>query len=279
MKRIYPWLIVLAGIAGAILRGAQLCSGYEAISGLPEDGYLALPVLTAVVLLGCVVLPRFYRETQPFESAFRVSAVQRIAGIVLGLLISASGAAGLLSVSEQLAAEASEFYEQVQPGVLLTAAFYAQWVLCILAGIAVAVTAAGQNGAARGKGYAQCTVVPMFWAGVTMVMIYHANSGNPVQTDFVYELLLCAAVMGTFYGIAGCFFSDGSAARFMMYGGMTVYLGLTAVGGRIYAWLFETAGGVSAAEQWQQTALGLCTLFVLPLLFSVSHSLCGGQED
>ena len=75
MKRIYPWLVVLAGIAGAILRGTQLCYGYEK-SGLPKDGYLALPVLTAVVLIGCLILSRFYRDARPFETTFYAPAPQ-----------------------------------------------------------------------------------------------------------------------------------------------------------------------------------------------------------
>lgn len=276
MKRIYPWLVVLAGIAGAILRGTQLCYGYEK-SGLPKDGYLALPVLTAVVLIGCVILSRFYRNARPFETTFYAPAPQRAAGILIGVLTAAVGLGGILSVPEQLEEEISEFYEVIQPGSLIVAATYAQWILCVLTGISIAAIAAGQNGAQRGRVYATCTVVPMFWAGVTMVMIYHANSGNPVQTAFVYELLLCAAVMAAFYGIAGFFYSDGSAARFMMYGGAAVYLGLTAVGGRIDAWLFG-AGNVEITAMWQQAALGLCALFVLPLLFSVPSRL-GGQEE
>ncbi|MGN1030321.1 MAG: hypothetical protein ACI4PQ_01830 [Butyricicoccaceae bacterium] len=274
MKRIYPWLVVLAGIAGAILRGAQLCYGYND-AGLPEDGYLALPVLTVVVLIACAVLSRMFGEKQEFEPLFQACMLQRLAGIVLGALMIVVGVLGLIDAPDQLAAEISEYYE-IQPGIFVTTAIYAQWILCGVAGVAIIVLAAGQNGKPRGSGYAACTVLPMFWAGLTMVMIYHTNSGNPVQSAYLYELLLCVALMAAFYGIAGFFYADRSPARFMMYGGMAVYLGLTAIGGRLYDYV--CSGGTSG-QVYQQAALGLGVLFLIPVLFSVSDRMSQRQEE
>lgn len=268
MKRIYPWLIVLAGMIGAILRGTQLCYGYEE-SGLPKDGYWMLPALTIAVLIVCVIGSRVYRESLPFELAFSASVLQRAVGIGCGVLTGAVGVTGVLTVSEQLEEELLLSYGMAQPSTMIGAAYAFQWILCIVTGVAIVYIALGQNGTARGKGYAVCTVLPMFWAGITMIMIYHTNSGNPVRTQFIYELLLCAAVMAGFYAIAGFFYSDGKYARFMMYAGMTGYLGLTVMGGRCYVWLFGSNQG-NLAEGWQQEALGLCALFLLMQLFSLS---------
>ena len=87
----YLFLVLIAGVCGAVLRGMSLLYGYEGESGLPVAGYVpatALLVLTVGFVIVSAVLCRTWYGGQEYayEQLFsHCSGVSRALCMLLGI--------------------------------------------------------------------------------------------------------------------------------------------------------------------------------------------------
>ena len=254
MKRnwMYLILIVLAGAAGAILRGRSLLYGCEPETGLPVSGYLpatALAVLTVCVIVLFAVLGRMWfgnADGCAFEQLF--IGMGKIAGVLCAI-----AAIGMILFSGfSIAQMPAHLIEQtvdlngsvVYPSTLIVVAVAVLWVLALCSGISLLLAAVAQlRGAAVSRQMGLYFTIPMFWCCLDLIMLYHENSGNPITSEYSYALLLVIAVMTAFYSIGSFLFSaKGSAARFFASAGVVLYLACTQIGGTA-AWCVLSEGG------------------------------------
>lgn len=230
MKSKYTLLILLAGAVGAVLRSIALLNGYEADTGLAVRGYV--PAITLIVLTAAVILAagvwstKKFQEHKEFEQLFGGnSETGKAIGIVCGVVNVITGLFGLLCVNDLVFEQTKEY---VSNGIGIVFFIALLWLLCLISGIMmIAFSLWQKQGQEATKKTGLYLTLPLFWCCIDLIMIYHENSGNPVISDYSYQLLLTIAVMAGFYTMAAFLFSSGSTARFMTASGIAVYLSMT----------------------------------------------------
>lgn len=261
MKSKYTALMLLAGIIGAVLRSITLLNGYEAESGLPVRGYVPAVILivltAAVIIAACVWSAKKFQEHKEFEQLFGGnSGANTMIGVICGAVNIVIGLFGLLGVDDLVFEQTKDY---VSNGIGIVAFIALLWLLCLISGIMmIAFSLWQKQGQEASKKTGLYLTVPLFWCCLDLIMIYHENSGNPVISDYSYQLLLTIAVMAGFYAMAAFLFSNGSTARFVMASGVALYLSLTQGVGTLIA---HIANGSS--------------IFVIPGLYDLSNIQLG----
>lgn len=235
MKRsVYILFVLIAGVLGAVLRGLSITRGLEWSNGLPVRGdlsSLALKVLCVLVLVLAIVLSRsgYAKQGQQYEAIMGTrSATARWIGVLSAVGVVLVGVGAVLCTNRMVVEQTSEYHPF---GVTALIAQTVQWILCIVSGVLLVGFAKRQDGREATKAQGLRVAVPMLWACLMLVMAYHENSGNPVMSDYAYELLLAIAVLASFYAIACLFFAEASARRVALFCGLSVFLIMTVVGG------------------------------------------------
>lgn len=233
----YLFLVLIAGVCGAVLRGMTLLYGYESESGLPVAGYTpaaALLGLTVVLAAAAVVLCQKWYGGQEYayEQLFsNLSGVSRALCALFGIGMAAMAVLGLVCLPGQLLEEATIMGDQlIAPSMIIVCATAVTWVLGLITGICLLLLAV-RSGKPVSKRTGFYSTAPMFWGCMDLIMVYHDNSANPVLSDYTYQLVLIVAVMLAFYSMSGFLFSKGSAPRFLASAGVAVYLAVTNMGG------------------------------------------------
>lgn len=245
MKRIlYLIWIVVAGLAGAALRGMILLQGYEADSGLPVEGYrpaVVLMGLTIAVAVTAILTGRIgfrNRNTWSFEQMYgHMPLLLRLVCMLCGFGAAGICAWGIVSLPDQLAEQAAVYGDQILlPGPLIVAAITATWILGILSGLGMLLLACRQGSQSATRLTGLCCTLVIFWCCLDLIMVYHENSGNPVLSDYSYLLLMMIAVMAAFHSMGTYLYrSSGSGTRWIATAGIAVYLVLINAGGAIWA--------------------------------------------
>lgn len=284
MKRnwIYLILVLLAGAAGAALRGMSLLYGVEPESGLPVRGApsaTALAALTVCAVLLLAVLSRLW-----FGRANGSSFEQLFGGMGRGAsLLCALAAAGMAVCSGYSIAQLPEhLLEQtvnlngslVYPSSLVVAAVAVLWVLALCAGVALLLAVGALRGAEVTGRTGLCFTVPMFWCCLDLIMLYHENSGNPITSEYSYALLLVIAVMTAFYSIGGFLYSaKGQTVRFFASCGAALYLACTHIGGAAARCLLSGQGFYAQFGVTGTMRLAVYACAALYLLVCLVHAL------
>lgn len=233
----YLFLVLIAGVCGAVLRGMSLLYGYESESGLPVGGYLpstALLVLAIALVVVAAVLCRtwFGGQEYAYEQLFApLSGVGRVLCMLFGIGMAIVSVLGLIYLPGQLLEESTIMGDQlIAPSMIIVVATAVTWALGLITGIGLLLLAMGSNKPVSKKtGF--YTTIPMFWGCLDLIMVYHDNSANPVLSDYTYQLVLIVAVMLAFYSMSGFLFSKGSAPRFFVSAGAAIFLAITNAGG------------------------------------------------
>lgn len=244
MKRsVYILFVLIAGVIGAVLRGLSITKGLEWNTGLPVCGDLSsllLKVLCVVVVVLAVVLSRrcYAKQGQQYEAILgTLPSGARWICMVFGVGVVAVGVGALVCTNRIVLEQTSEYQPFGIPALIAT---LVQWALCIVSGLMLIGFAKRQDGREATKAQGLRAAVPMLWACLMLIMAYHENSGNPVMTDYAYELLLAIAILASFYAIACLFFAEPSARRVALFCGLAVFLTMTAVGGLLLAAIMDT---------------------------------------
>lgn len=237
-KLLVPATAAICGTAGAVLRGINLLTGYEAETGLPVAGnsaqtaLIALSVLTAVLLF---VLSRGYRADggAVFEEVFGgVGAGFKTVSVLTGFVMLAAGAGGLYMLLPMMK-DASIRMTVLLPLIPL-------WALAILTGVCFIGLAVALGRGKVTETTAAMTVAPMFWSCFDLVITFKDNGASPFVGLYAFELFAAIALTYGFYALAGFLYSRSSPFRFAVSAGLSVFFCLTTVGGSVIAYV---AGG------------------------------------
>ncbi len=245
----YVLMIVLAGVAGAVLRGLSIVQGLEEGTGLPVSGSvpsLVLKLLCAAVLLAAVFLTRKIwksgKDTSYEMAIGDIGNAARKINRVLGAALVGVGVCGLCRMPSMIAERTPDLdYAEISQGLGIPsiAAMAALWLLLVLSGSLLQSFTLRQDGRKGSKAQGMKVLAPMFWACLNLILTYHENSANPVMSDYAYELLLSVAIMAAFYAIACLFFSEPRIWLIALFAGLSVFLGITVVGGACIAGIVD----------------------------------------
>ena len=238
LKALTPALVGAAALIGAVLRGLNLISGYEAGTGLPvpgdpaETGLIALSAVMAVALL---LIAHTYRKNRgiQFEAAFAGSSTLfKMISVIAGLVMMAAGALGLYqTVSGGAPASDPEMMLTAPVSPLATLPMILLWILAILTGGCLIGLASALSRKSISASNAMLTILPMFWACFDLIITFKDNGASPFVGLYAFELLAAILLTYAFYTLAGFLYSVANPARFVFSAGLSVILCIACVGG------------------------------------------------
>ncbi|MGM9612066.1 MAG: hypothetical protein ACI3XZ_01035 [Butyricicoccus sp.] len=259
LKAFTPFVVGLAALAGAVLRGLNLLHGYEQGTCLPmhgDPGETGLIVLTAAAALFLLFAAIQFRKNRgmAFETAFSGGdTIFKMLSVIAGLVMLAAGAFGLyLTVSGNTAPLAHpEAILMVQPSPLSNLPMIPLWILAMLTGGCFIGIATALSRKTITESTAALTIVPMFWACFDLIITFKDNGASPFVGLYGFELLAAIFLTYAFYSLAGFLYSTASPSRFVFSAGLAAILCTACVGGAIIA----LAAGATAVTFTMQTLL------------------------
>lgn len=205
-------LAVIFGTGGALLRAQEIETVFDPISGLAVRGapisfaLMGLSVLTMGALFALSFGVRQMRAGS-FSDAFGRNVFVRVLLILAGLAASGFSALELLGLSELGALQAARVLVAIAAGIV-------GLVLMAVLG-------------AQGNRAAIPAVVPVFWLCLWLVAAHVGEqAANPVLLSYVYQLFALAALLLSFYYIAGYAFLQERPGRLMFSSSAAVYFTL-----------------------------------------------------
>lgn len=249
--RYIPIFAALAGICGAVLRGANLRTGYELGTRLPIAGNLPQ---TLLIILSILVFAALLLWTQPLKSrtgtlfldAFGCKdctpykALAALTAFVMGI----AGIAGIYTL-----------VTQPTEGLAASLPMIPLWILAVLSMFSFIITASTQTHGVTTENRAIFAIIPMFWACFDLIITFRDNSASPFVSLYAFELLAAIFLMFAFYSFAGFLFSNGNPMRFALTSGAAVYLCFTCVGGYLIS---SIMGGSPATLTFEAMLRYLC---------------------
>lgn len=226
-----PLVSLAAGAAAAVLRGLQLSTGYEPVTGLPIAGNLywfALIGLCAVFLIAAFYLSRSYLpyEGRSFEHMFHCKARSyKLIGVLACAVLLLSGATGFLTT----------LFSMDTNIILQSIPMLALWMLAAVSGAALIGLMMAQSRIHINESSALCTIIPMFWACFDLIITFRDNGASPVLSMYAFDLLAAMSMMYAFYTMASFLYSTGHAARFSFFSSISCFLTIMTVGGYLVA--------------------------------------------
>ncbi len=214
-ERLLPAVAVAGGAVGFGLRRWELATAFEPDTGLAIPGMpatWALILLSVGIALALLLLCR-YREGEwsgGYAQAFSAQGdtVHLTAMVLCAFaLLAAAGLMVLLYVRG----------ENAQITRLLLAALCAASFACVLLN--------GRNcyrGGGREK-YDFTLLMPAYTCCLWLISAYQTRAGDPVQLDYIYEILAIIAVLLGLYFQAGFSFERGRPGRTVFFSLMGVY--------------------------------------------------------
>ena len=217
--KILPFIAVICGIAGSILRHLQLETGFDD-QGLAINGNfysIVLVILSLLLAASFVLLMAKCKFSMAEEngisnhsdSAAFISMAFSLAGalcLIAGALISIMKySRGLLGQLEGL----------IYPATLLITAF------CVLV-----FSMSAYKGKDLGKS-GTAAVLPIFFTCFWLVIYYRSNAANPVLYDYIYQLMaIIFGALAMFYHV-GTLFGRSRPKRSLFCQCMCVFFCLT----------------------------------------------------
>ncbi len=242
MKKIlYPFLALLLGAAGYLLRTRQLATAIAPETGLPVFNHpltyaaIGLTVGSALLLL---ILSLFVdNEAQNWYAAFHAATpLPRLFSFLAALGFAVSTAFVFQSLLT------SGF-----PKNLLAQPFLSFFGLLMIFGCLATFILTLHNG---DNGICSlATLLPGFTCCVWLVLTYHSNASNPAVLSFVWQLLAVISACMAWYHMASFAFQNPHPRRTTFFCLMTMVLCITALADR--------------AELYQQVLLASTALWFL----------------
>lgn len=258
----FPLAAAVCGAVALVLRLVQNRTGFEAATGLPIPGNPAGIALVVWLVLSAAALFVLTRklpaetEAPAFPAGFACTDAAALTLAAAGiLLMAASGAAdllegvtqtNLLSVLRTAAHDDGLVYglarlfpprQQLLLGALTLAA---------AAGLLPAV-AACRRGSADAKQNLLLLIAPVALV-VRLVLVYRADSSNPILAEYYVDLLALMLLTLGFYRLSSFAFGAGSTRAFALYACLALVLCPAALadGGVHLSTLLLHAGGAVA---------------------------------
>lgn len=223
-KTLYPFLALVFGAAGYILRARQLSEAVDPDTGLlllNHPATYALLGLTAgaalVLLILCLSVSN---EAQNWYSAFHADSL-------LPQLFSYAGAIGF-GVSTALIGHL--LFLSGLPQSLLAMPFQSFFGLLMLFACLAAFFITVRNGDSGSSSLAP--LLPGFTCCVWLVLTYHGNASNPSVLAFAWQLLAVISACMAWYYTSGFAFQHPHPRRTAFFSLLTVSLCVTAIADR-----------------------------------------------
>lgn len=235
LKRYIPFLALAAGVLGAVLRGANLHTGYEAETCLPIPGntpQTALVALSIAMVLLFFISSRLYKNQRgiSFESAFSCdNTFYKMIAVLSGLAMSVAGVLGLYRLLTGQTSTVNALGESTP--LISLAPLIPLWVLAIVTTASFIVLCKMQAGGAVTESRAIFSIIPMFWACFDLIITFKDNGASPFVSLYAFELFAAISLVFAFYFHAGFFYAKSSPARFMCTASLGVFFSFTCVGG------------------------------------------------
>jgi hypothetical protein len=220
-----PAVAVAGGAVGCALRAWGLRTAFEPETGLPIPG---MPATWALILLSIamaavlLVLVRGCRNCPlpgGYDQAFSAKgSTAYMTCMVLSAFALLAAAAGMLL----------DFVQRENTSMLRLILA----VLCVVS--AVCVLSTGRNnyrGEGRGK-YNFTLLMPAYTFCVWLIAAYQVRAGDPVQLDYIYEILAIIAALLGLYFTAGFSFERLKAARSALFSLLGVYFSIVTLADR-----------------------------------------------
>lgn len=211
-----PAAVLTAGVAGALLRRAELSHAFEE-NGLPKPWAgqtLALAALSVAAAAVCAVLAvltnRRFTAPNGFSRSFRTNSYLSFAAMAVAGVTVIGCAAAMLT-----------------RGDVLEMTGWQRWAFLLLmafGGLGMSVMAytsyTRKNSPLLKLGGLTLSIFFCFW----MVALYRVNAGNPVILDYCYSALAFGTAAVSSYSIAGYAFGRKSLAGTVFFSSVSVYL-------------------------------------------------------
>lgn len=236
--QVTTFLLLLAGIAGAVLRGFELRFAFDPVTGLAERFHpftISLLALSAAVFVLLIIYMATHRMTTQFgyDQAFEARGA---GGAVLPVAAAAALAVSALFAFRQYIDKTSDF------GIL---AFGILAALAVWSVLRVSVGVASKN---MPKSANIMIIIPIFWACFWLIVIFQKNAADPVIFDYIYMMLASIATTLFIYSSAGYAFGRGSAFKTRLFSGCAVYFSMVALLGAVARFFIQAAVPYTQAE-------------------------------
>ncbi|MEG2097078.1 MAG: hypothetical protein RRY65_02815 [Pseudoflavonifractor sp.] len=228
---ILPGAALFGGIAGFFLRRWELHSAFEAETGLAIPG---APATLALILLSFGMAAVFFLLVRGQHRAFsggydqafaaKGNTVYLLAMLLSALLLLTAGLSLAVAAVGQVSAQLAVPSDQSRLQSLLAA--FPQLLLallCLGACCGVALTGKHHYRGDAGEKYSFSLLLPAYMACLWLICAYQVRAGDPVQLDYIYELLAIIFALLAFYFTAGFSFEHGKVSRTVFFSLLAVY--------------------------------------------------------
>lgn len=233
MKKYFlPGLAAAGGLAGFALRAWQLSAAADPASGIFRSGHpatLALVLLSAAMALLFLLL--VWHASCPEEGVFFCPSSFYMALMAAGGLLLL--AAGGLELTQTLAAyqdlRAAALPEEPVPFPVLEVLC---GVLCLPAGAGLLVFGRASYRGQDSTGRLLSSLAPGYLALALLIRYYVAHSSDPLLLRYSWSLLGWVSTLAALYAVASCCYRKPAPRAVLFFGGMAVFLQLTALADR-----------------------------------------------
>jgi hypothetical protein len=213
----FSLLVLVAGIAGAVLRRLERQTGFEPETGLAISGNvfaICLIGLSGAVFLFLLFVMLCIRH-QPLFWYDRASLTESPVFFALYCVAAALVAiGGVLFVGKAIAG----------PGVLTTKLILG--LFAIGAGLSLAWTAKGNYGQREKGRYRLRLLIPPFFCCYWLILAYEGHAANPVVLQYVYELFAIICGVLAFYFISTFDYGQAKVKPALLFGWMACYFSI-----------------------------------------------------
>lgn len=233
-----PAIAVVGGVGGFFLRRWELASAFEPETGLPILGAPAFWALVAFSLLvtgALLVLCRGKHKTFEggYDTAFAAkgNTVYLAAMVLSAFLLLAGGIFSFLTLPQDYQTALAASSLSASPNsVTVMISLVPKALLAVLAVVSFfCVLTLGRNsyrGEGKGK-YSGALLAPGYLCAIWLISAFQSRAGDPIQQDYVYELLAIIAGLLAIYFIAGFSFEKSKVFRASFFSLVAVYLSAT----------------------------------------------------
>ncbi|MDO5142715.1 MAG: hypothetical protein Q4D31_06820 [Eubacteriales bacterium] len=268
---------VVLCVPGIGLRALHLLNGFDLGTGLPTVGdpwvwYFIALLLAAGVVFAAQAAPLWRSWDVPFEqlmgtrsTGFRMGAV--VAGLLL--LLGGVGYAYLaLTTAEQDTAGWARALEL----------FYS--VMTVLSGVCMIVLA-GAQGKEMDERSAMCTLVPLLWSCVHLLVNYRMTCTDPKLVSFAFGLVADMLLVLAFYHLARLLYGRPRPAALAFCSAAAVLTAVSDAGGYGLAYLMGVHTLDWSAKMVLRGGLSVaaCVMLLTELAVLCGHAVVKGQHE
>jgi len=257
---------LVLGIIGALLRAFEFVYGFEEDTGLAVFGSsyrIALYIFAAVCLAAFLFLALSGFSKRVVKSPRIFCRSEKKTALLLYTLSS------FLMISAGVV-----LFIGFINNALLSRAILA--MLTVISGCCILALAKCFKSETFSSASALYALVLIFWSCFFVIIFFQENGVDPSVQAYMYDLFCCIAIMFALYSFGRFFFERGSLRMLSFFSMLSVFLMLTARGGRIIA-SFMTSGRIENGMLDSLPYISLA-LFFIAVLSSVTATEKRAQD-